>query len=132
MFWYIRYISILENDRELKIVEAEYIIQMNTVSKIHPHIRCIPRDMFSPSQGSILFQNSSLNRTSREIFNILRYRGPNRISEDVTERKRTIIAMVGRSDSEDEPVTRGIPYNFAVLNSPVTGNLGKRIINPKW
>ena len=36
------------------------------------------------------------------------------------------------SDSEDEPMTRGIPYNFAVLNSPVTGHLGKRIINPKW
>ena len=36
------------------------------------------------------------------------------------------------SDSEDEPMTRGSPYNFAVLNSPVTGHLGKRIINPKW
>ena len=40
--------------------------------------------------------------------------------------------MVQRSDSEDEPVTRSIPYNFFVLNSPVTGHLGKMIINPKW
>ena len=39
--------------------------------------------------------------------------------------------MVWKSDSEDEPVTRGMPYNFAILNSPVTGHLGKRIINTK-
>ena len=36
------------------------------------------------------------------------------------------------SDSEDEPVTRGMLYNFVVLNSPVTGHLGKRIINTNW
>ena len=40
--------------------------------------------------------------------------------------------MVIISDSEDEPVARGIPYNFVVLKSLVTGYLGKRIINPKW
>ena len=57
------------------------------------------------------------------------YRGPNGIPEDVTERARTVNSVVRRSNSENEPVTRGIPYNFAVLNSPVTGHLGKRIIN---
>ena len=39
--------------------------------------------------------------------------------------------LVQISDLEDEPVTRGMLYNFAVLNSPVTGHLGKMIINPK-
>ena len=34
--------------------------------------------------------------------------------------------MVQVSDSENEPVTCGSPYNFIVLNSPVTGHLGKR------
>ena len=62
---------------------------------------------------------------------MLGYGGPNGITEDVPERPRTVILVVQISDSEDEPVTRGMPYNFAVLNSPVTGHLGKRIINPK-
>ena len=60
------------------------------------------------------------------------YRGPNGIPEDVPERARTVISMVRSSEPEDETVTRGRPYNFAVLNSPVTGHLGKMIINPKW
>ena len=60
------------------------------------------------------------------------YRGPNGIPEDVIEMEWTLILVVQISDSEDEPVTRGMPYNFAVLNSPVTGHLGKRIINLKW
>ena len=34
--------------------------------------------------------------------------------------------------SEYEPVTRVRPYNFALMNSPVTGHLGKMIINPNW
>ena len=42
------------------------------------------------------------------------------------------MSVVWISDSEDEPVIRGMPYNFTVLNSPVTGHLGKMIINPKW
>ena len=62
----------------------------------------------------------------------LSYRGPNEIPEDVPERARTLISVFRSSDSEDEPVTRGMPYNFAVLNSHVTGHLGKMIINPKW
>ena len=40
--------------------------------------------------------------------------------------------MVQISEPEDEPVTRGMPYNFIVLNSPVTGHLGKMIISPNW
>ena len=60
------------------------------------------------------------------------YRGPNGIPEAIIESARTLISVFRRSDSEYEPVTRGMPYNFAVLNSPVTGHLGKRIINPKW
>ena len=60
------------------------------------------------------------------------YKGPNGIPKDFLEREQTIILVVQISDLEDEPVTRGIPYNFAVLNSPVTSHLGKRIINPNW
>ena len=60
------------------------------------------------------------------------YRGPNGIYEDVKEMERTLISMVQILDSEDEPVTRGMSYNFVVLNSSVTGHLGKMIINPKW
>ena len=60
------------------------------------------------------------------------YRGPNGIPEDVIEKAWTLILVFQISYSEDELVTRGMPYNFVVLNSPVTGHLGKRIINPKW
>ena len=60
------------------------------------------------------------------------YRGPNIIPEDVPEISQTLISVVRILDSEDEPVTRGMPYNFDVLNSPVTGHLGKRIISPNW
>ena len=62
----------------------------------------------------------------------MRYRGPNGILEDVPERERPVLSLVQILDSEDEPVTRGTPYNFNVLNSPVTGHLGKIIINPNW
>ena len=54
------------------------------------------------------------------------YRGPNGIPEDVPEREQNLISVFQISDSEDEPVTRGMPYNFVVLNSPVTGHLGKK------
>ena len=60
------------------------------------------------------------------------YRVPNGIPEDVPKISRTLIFVVRISEPEDEPVTRGMPYNFIVLNSPVTGHLGKRIINTKW
>ena len=59
-------------------------------------------------------------------------RGPNGIPKDVTEIKLTIISMIQILYSEDEPVTRDMPYNFTILNCPVTGHLGKMIINPNW
>ena len=38
--------------------------------------------------------------------------------------------MIRILEPEDETVTCGSPYNFIVLNSPVTGHLGKMIISP--
>ena len=58
------------------------------------------------------------------------YRGTNRIPKDVPERAQIVLSVVRREDSEDGPVTSGIPYNFVVLNSPVTSHRGKRIIIP--
>ena len=60
------------------------------------------------------------------------YKGPNEIYEVFPETAQTILSVVEVSDLGDETVTRGRPYNFVVLNSPVTGNLWKRIINPNW
>ena len=60
------------------------------------------------------------------------YRGPNEIPEDVPERARTVLSVVQISEPEYEPVTCGMPYNFTVLNRPVTGHLGKMIIDPNW
>ena len=88
--------------------------------------------MIPPSKGSSLFQNSSLNKTPRENCYSLGYRGPNGIPEDVPERAWTLHSVVRISEPEDEPVTRDIPYNFTILNSPVTGHLGKMIIKHKW
>ena len=45
---------------------------------------------------------------------------------------QTVLSVVEVSDLEDETVTRGSPYKLAILNSPITGHLGKRIINPNW
>ena len=53
------------------------------------------------------------------------YRGPNGIQEDVPERAWNLISVFRISEPENEPVTRGMPYNFTVLNSHVTGHLGK-------
>ena len=36
------------------------------------------------------------------------------------------------SEPRDEQLTRVIPYNFVVLNSPVKSHLEKRIVNPNW
>ena len=49
MFSYIRYISILVKDQELKIVEANDKLLMYIVSKIQPHIRYILVDMIRQS-----------------------------------------------------------------------------------
>ena len=60
------------------------------------------------------------------------YGHPNEISQDVPERERTLISMVKVSDPEDETVTHGNPYNFAMMNSPEIGHLGKMLISPNW
>ena len=70
--------------------------------------------------------------TPGENYYILGYISPNGIPKDVPEISQTLISMIQIFDSEDELVTRGMSYNFAVLNSPVTGHLGKMIINPNW
>ena len=49
MFWYIRYISILENDEYLKNSYAEDKILIYNVSKNQPQIRYILGDMIPPS-----------------------------------------------------------------------------------
>ena len=82
-FWYILYILRLDKDQALKIVGAEDQILKNTVCKMQPHIHYIPGDMISQSQGSSLFQKSSINKTPGENCNILGYRGKNGITEDV-------------------------------------------------
>ena len=67
-----------------------------------------------------------------ENYYILGYEGPNEISEDFTERAWTLIFLFQVSDPEDETVTHGILYNFAMLNNHETGHLGKTIISPNW
>ena len=62
----------------------------------------------------------------------LGYRGPNGIHKYFPEISWTLISVVRSSELEDEKVTRGRLYNVSILNSPVTGHLGKRIINPNW
>ena len=44
---------------------------------------------------------------------------------------RNLIYLVKFLDPEDE-TTRGSSYNFAMLNSPETGHLGKKLIRPNW
>ena len=44
----------------------------------------------------------------------------------------TVISVIQVLDSEYELVTRGSPYSFDVMNSPVTGHLGKMFIRPNW
>ena len=78
--------------------------------------------MILPNQGSSLFQDSSLNRTPKENCYISGYKGPNKICKDVPEREQTLILVVLVLDPEDETVTRGSPYNFAMLNRPETSH----------
>ena len=88
--------------------------------------------MIPPNQGSIVFQDSSVNITPRENCYISGYEGPNKIYEDVPERTWTLISLVEVSDPKDEIVTRGSLYNFSIMNSPKIGHLGKMIISPNW
>ena len=70
--------------------------------------------------------------TPGENCYILGCKGPNEIYEDVIEKAQTVISVLIVLDPEDEIVICGSPYNVAVLNSPVTGHLGKMIISPNW
>ena len=88
--------------------------------------------MILRNQGSNLTQDSSLNKTPGENCYISGYKGPNEISQDFLEWKLTILAVIKFSDSEYETMTRGCPYNFAMLNSLETGHLGKMLISPNW
>ena len=58
------------------------------------------------------------------------YEGPNEISEDVPERARTVLSVVEVSNPEDETVTCGSPYNFAMLNNPEIIHHGKTLMSP--
>ena len=88
--------------------------------------------MFPPNQDSILFQDSSLNKTPRDNCCISGYKNPNSISQDVIDRAQTLIYVVKFSDPEGEIMTCGSPYKFAILNSPERSHLGKTLISPKW
>ena len=70
--------------------------------------------------------------TPGDNFYILGYEGPNEIFQDVPKRTRIVVSMVEVSDPEDETVTHGCLYNFAILNSLETGHLGKPLISPNW
>ena len=70
--------------------------------------------------------------TLGENLYILGYKGPNQISKDVLERAETLISVIQVSDPEEEIVTCGSPYNFAMLNNFETGHLGKTLISPNW
>ena len=88
--------------------------------------------MIPPNQGSILFHDSSLNRTPRENCYISGCEGPNEIYQDILDRVWILIYVVKVFEPEDEIVTRGSLYMFSMLNSPEIGNLGKTIISPNW
>ena len=88
--------------------------------------------MIPPIQGSILFQDSSLNMTPMENCNISSYKDQNEISQDVLDRAWNIFSMVKYSYPEGDRVTCGSPYNFAMLNNPETSHLGKRFISSNW
>ena len=60
------------------------------------------------------------------------YQGPNEIYEDFIERELSVISMVKCSDPDDETVTRGSMYKFAMLNSLEISHLGKTLISPNW
>ena len=88
--------------------------------------------MIPPNQGSSLSQDSSLNRTPRKNFFISGYEGSNEILKDVLDMEWTIIFVLKFSNPEDETLTHGIPYKFAMLNSPKISHLGKNLIRPNW
>ena len=88
--------------------------------------------MIPPIQGSILFQDSSLNMTPRENCNISGYKDPNEILQDFLDRAWILIFVVNNLDPEGETVTHGSPYKFAMLNTPELSHRGNTIISPNW
>ena len=74
--------------------------------------------MIPSNQGSILFQDSSLNRTPRENYCILGFDGSNENFKDVPNREHTVHSMVKVSEHDDETKTHGRMYTFAMRNSP--------------
>ena len=88
--------------------------------------------MIPPNQGSSLFQDSSLNMTPRENCYSSGYKGPNEIFQYVLDREHTFIYVVNVSDPDDETMTHGGPYKFAMLNSLEISHLGKTLISPNW
>ena len=88
--------------------------------------------MIPPNQGSILFKDSTLNRTPWENSYISGYKGPNEIFQDVQYRAWNLVSMVNVSDFGGETVRRGSLYKFAMLKSPEISHLGKTLISPKW
>ena len=88
--------------------------------------------MIPPNQGSILSQDSYLNRTPCENCYISCYKGLNEISQDVTHRSCNLIYVVKVSNADGEKVTRGILYKFIMLNIPEISHLGKTLISPNW
>ena len=86
--------------------------------------------MIPLNQGSILFQDSSLNMTPRENCYISGYKGPNEISQDVPNRTWNLIYVVKFSDPDDETRTCGSLYKFSILNNPEISHLGKNLISP--
>ena len=81
--------------------------------------------MIPPNHGSILFQDSSLNKVPRENFYISGYEGPYEILQDVLDRSWTVLSVVKCSGLEDETVTHGNLYKFTMLNSLERRYLGK-------
>ena len=52
--------------------------------------------------------------------------------EDILEREWNVHSVVQSSNLEYETVTRGSPYDFAMLNSTETRHLGKTLIISNW
>ena len=88
--------------------------------------------MIPPNHGSSLFQDSSLNRTPRDNYNISGYKDPNEISQDVIDRAWTLISVVKFLDPDDVTGTRVSLYKFAMLNCPERSHIGKTFVSPNW
>ena len=88
--------------------------------------------MIPPNQGSILSQDSSLNKTPAENCYILGYEGPNEISQALIERAQIVLSVLNISDPKGETTTRGSPYKFSLLNGPAKSHCGKTWISPNW